>query len=453
MKIISRAYALERNAARMLTVVILAGGSLLAYAQSAVVPERTMTTEESRIKAAIDDTHVITLGDETAAKDSISRLLNMFYVDQFRHFQDPRAPYFLFLSKSGKVALGVGGLIRMRGYFDWNGSIPINGFSPYFIPIPKDPTSMRRLSATPAGTGLFMTLLGRSSFLGNFMGFIQADFSGYNNRGFKLKKAYFTAGDWTVGYTTTTFEDTKAKPATIDGSGPNGGNSRKNVLVRYSHSFKGNWNVGGSFEFPSSSIKSDGVYTKGCSDYVPDIAAFLQYQWGGGASHVRFSGLGRVLTYRDLVVGKNHNIIGWGAQLSSIINALPQFNLYGTVTIGKGHESYTTDLANDSFDLIEDPCQKGRLYAPTAVGYVFGAQYYFTKSIFANIALSEQRYYPKENPGDGQYKYGLYGAFNVFWDITPRFEVGMEYLAGKRMNFNGTHGCANRLTAMVMLSF
>lgn len=453
MKTTSCAIALERNVARLLTAGVIAGGALLSHAQTAAEPTDALTPEAIKIKSAIDDTHVITMGDEVMAKDSIGRLLNMFYIDQFRHFQDPRAPYFMFLSKNGNLALGVGGLIRIRGSFDWNGSIPINGFSPYFIPIPKDPTSMRRLSATGAGTGLFLTLLGKNSFLGNFMGFIQGDFSGNNYKDFKLKKAYFTAGDWTVGYATSTFEDTQAKPATIDGSGPNGGNSRTNVLVRYSHTFKEKWTVAGSFEFPSSSIKSDGVYTKGCSDYVPDIAAFIQYQWGGGASHVRLSGLGRVLTYRDLVVGKNYNIFGWGAQFSTTIKALPQLNFYGTVTFGKGHESYTTDLASDSFDLVEDPHEKGKLYAPKAIGYVLGAQYYFTKNVFADVALSEQRYYPKENPGDGQYKYGLYGAFNLFWDITSRFEVGMEYLAGKRMNFNGTHGCANRLSAMVMMSF
>lgn len=453
MKTTSCAIALERNVARLLTAGVIAGGALLSHAQTAAEPTDALTPEAIKIKSAIDDTHVITMGDEVMAKDSIGRLLNMFYIDQFRHFQDPRAPYFMFLSKNGNLALGVGGLIRIRGSFDWNGSIPINGFSPYFIPIPKDPTSMRRLSATGAGTGLFLTLLGKNSFLGNFMGFIQGDFSGNNYKDFKLKKAYFTAGDWTVGYATSTFEDTQAKPATIDGSGPNGGNSRTNVLVRYSHTFKEKWTVAGSFEFPSSSIKSDGVYTKGCSDYVPDIAAFIQYQWGGGASHVRLSGLGRVLTYRDLVVGKNYNIFGWGAQFSTTIKALPQLNFYGTVTFGKGHESYTTDLASDSFDLVEDPHEKGKLYAPKAIGYVLGAQYYFTNNVFADVSLSEQRYYPKENPGDGQYKYGLYGAFNLFWDITSRFEVGMEYLAGKRMNFNGTHGCANRLSAMVMMSF
>lgn len=415
----------------------------------------TLTPSQQRVKSMIESTNVISMNpNEKANRDSIESMLNRFYVDQFRHFQDPRAPYFMFLSKNGNLAMGVGGLIRMRGYFDWNGSIPISGFSPYMIQIPKDPTQMKDLAATPAGTGLFFTLLGKSSVFGDYMGFFQADFSGYNNRGFKLKKAYVQFRDWTVGYATTTFEDTGAEPATIDAAGANGINSKTNVLVRYAHTFKGNhWTVAGSFEFPSSSINADGEYTKACDDYVPDLAAFVQYQWAKGESHVRLSGLFRVLTYRDLVTATNHDIVGWGAQASTVIKVIPQLDLFGIASIGQGHASYTTDLGIGNFDLVGDPHTKGKLYAPIAVGYVFGARYYFKSNIFANLSLSEQRYYPKGHPDDDQYKYGLYGAINLYWDITPRFEVGMEYLAGKRMNFNGTHGNANRLTAMAMFSF
>ena len=56
-------------------------------------------------------------------KDSVEKMLNMFYVNQFRHFQDPRAPYFMFMSKSNNLAMGIGGVVRIRGYYDWNGSI------------------------------------------------------------------------------------------------------------------------------------------------------------------------------------------------------------------------------------------------------------------------------------------------------------------------------------------
>lgn len=414
----------------------------------------TLTPSQQRVQSMIESTHVVAGGADASSRDSVEKMLNRFYMDQFRHFQDPRAPYFMFLSKSNNLAMGVGGLIRMRGYFDWNGSIPISGFSPYMITIPKDPTQLRALAATPAGTGLFFTLLGKNALMGDYMGFFQADFSGYNNRGFKLKKAYVQFRDWTVGYATTTFEDTKAEPATIDASGANGVNSKTNVLVRYAHTFKGgHWSMAGSFEFPSSSINADGEYTKACNDYLPDLAAFAQYQWAEGESHMRLSGLMRFLSYRDLVAGRNHTMVGWGAQLSTVIKVLPRLDIQGIASVGQGHASYTTDLGIGKFDLIGDPGQRGKLYAPTAVGYVFGATYYFKHNLFANLALSEQRYYPKGHPSDNQYKYGLYGAINIYWDITPRFEVAMEYLAGKRMNFNGTHGNANRLTAMAMFSF
>ena len=52
-------------------------------------------------------------------KDSIRRIIEMFYVDQFRHFDDPQAPYFLFMSRDATLAMGVGGAVRMRGYYDW----------------------------------------------------------------------------------------------------------------------------------------------------------------------------------------------------------------------------------------------------------------------------------------------------------------------------------------------
>lgn len=399
------------------------------------------------------NTHLVTEAPQESRNDSLAKLLDIFYYDQFLHFQDPRSPYFMFMSKNGDLAFGVGGQLKIKGYFDWNGSIPNSGFTPYDIPIPKDPSSMRDLEATASGSGLFFTLLGNNSHIGKFMAYFQADFSGYGQRGFRIKKAYLTIRDWTAGYTVSTFEDTKAEPPTVDGSGPNGINSRKNVLVRYLHNFKKGLSIAGSIEFPSQSISADGVNTEACKPYIPDVAAFLQYQWGGGNSHLRLSGLLRTLTYRDLIAQKNHNITGWGLQLSTVINPIEPINIFGIISTGQGHASYTTDLGNGDFDLIPDEKQKGKLYAPWAAGLVIGAEYFITPKVYINVAFSEQTYYPKINPNNDQYKYGLYAVGNVFWDITPRFQVGLEYLHGKRMNFNRENGSADRVMGMLMLSF
>ncbi len=428
----------------------------VSFSQNIITPDSVSdnSMEAKRVETFKSSTHILSEGKMTeGAKDSLTRLLNTFYYTQFRHYEDPRAPYFMFLSRDGKLAMGIGGMVRLRGYFDWNGSIPVNGFAPYMIPIPKNPTSDRRLAATPAGTGLFFTVFGSSKGIGSYMAFFMADFSGYQNKEFKIKQAYLTAGDWTAGYTHSTFEDSAAEPQTIDGSGANGKNSHTTMLVRYMHTFKKKWVIGAGVEFPESVTAADGVYTRACSDWLPDLAAFAQYQWGGGLSHVRIAGLLRTLTYRDLIKERNRNLTGWAVQTSAVVKVLPQMNLYGIASVGQGHASYTTDLACDRFDLLPFPRKQGELYAPTGAGFVFGAKYFFTPTLFANMCLSEQRYFPKENPHDNQYKYGLYGAANLYWDVTPRFEVGIEYLAGKRMNFDRTHGNANRVTAMMMLSF
>lgn len=409
-------------------------------------------SNKGRVKALSDNTHIIGVGG-TENRDSLERLLNIFYYDQFRHSQDPRAPYFMFLSKNGDLALGVGGQVRIKGYFDFNGVIPSPDFSPYNIPFPKDPAQMRQLAATASGTGLFFTLLGHNKLFGNFMAYFQADFGGYQQRGFRIKKAYVNIGDWTAGYTTTTFEDTKAEPETVDGAGPNGINSRKNILVRYMHTWKNKWSLAGSVEFPDQSISVDGKNTAACTPYIPDLAAFLQFQWGGGDSHIRLSGLARTLTYRDLKKKRNYNILGWAGQLSFVINPVAPLTIYGIASAGEGHASYTTDLGNTDFDLIPDEGNPGKLYAPFATGCVIGAQYYFTKSLYADVAFSQQTYYPRHDPENTEYKEGIYAVGNLFWNITPRFQVGIEYLYGLRENFNTAYNTAQRVMAQMQFNF
>ncbi len=389
----------------------------------------------------------------TVTQDSAYKLIERFYADQFRNFQDPRAPYFMFMGKNADLAMGIGGMVRIRGWFDWNGSVPANGFSPYLISIPKDPTTKRKLDATPAGTGIFLTLLAHKPWLGYLMAHIEGNFDGYNHVGFKLKKAYVTLNDVTIGYATSTFCDPAALAPTIDGAGANGKIDRTNVLIRYMHTFKNRWTVAGSFEFPKSYIDVVDAQTQKCNDYVPDIAALVQYQWDGGLSHIRLSGLMRVMAYRDLITSQNKNVIGWGAMASGMWKVFQPLTLYASFSIGQGQASYQGDLSIGNYDLIGDLDTPGKLYAPTSFGITAGVKYYFLPNLFACASFGDMHYTPQKHLNDSQYKEGLYGAINLFWDITPRIQVGAEYLMGKRNNFDGTHANANRVDALFQFSF
>lgn len=444
--------------ARLLLVCANVLIALLAPISSEAQRNKVDSTipELAQQRAALRNTRIFFDGDASRpspSQDSVYRLINKFYLDQFRHSQDPKIPYFIFMSKDANVAMGMGGLVKMVSWFDWNGYLPSNGFSIYNIQIPKNPADMRRLGFSPSGTSLFYTILGRNKIFGEYMGYIQGDFKGYNSVGFRLKKAYVTFRDWTVGYATSTFSDPSAEPPVLDSEGPNAEMSKTNVLVRWLHTTQKGLVYGGSVELsPNQPQTGEESQTEKCPAYLPDVAAMIQYQWGG-KSHVRLSGLLRGIPYRDLVKQQNHTILGWGLQLSAVAKLGRPLTMYGLVSYGRGHASYSGDLSIGNYDLVPMPGKPGELYAPRMVGVTWGATYFFRPNISATVALGELRYLPKENPLNDEYKYGLYGALNCQWEITPRFTCGLEYLVGKRMNFNLQHANVNRINALAQISF
>lgn len=265
--------------------------------------------------------------------DSSAAMLHRFYVDQFRHFQDPLAPYFLFLSRDNNLAMGIGGVVRMRAYYDWGGSIPSPAFAPYLIPMHKDPSSPRQFCTTPAGTALFFRVIGSNKTMGDYQLYIEANFNGYEARDFHLKKAYGQINDFTIGYTNSTFSDPGALPPAVDAAGPNAKMSATAVLVRWLHEFRRGWSLAASVETPSNSIDVQENVTGKVTQYVPDLAAFGQFAWGP-SGYVRLAGILRTHPYRDLIAQRNHTVMGWGVQLSGRYQPENHFTLYGCLNGG-----------------------------------------------------------------------------------------------------------------------
>lgn len=415
----------------------------------------TYTGQEIQQQKMKEGHKIIYAGSEStpmASRDSVEHMINAFYVDQYRHFQDPLAPYFLLMSKDATLAMGIGGAVRMRAWYDFAGAIPANGFAPMLIPVPKDPGQRRALGGTPDGTTIYMRVIGRNKLLGDIVGYIQGNFQG-NGHDFHLKKAYAQFRGLTVGYTSTTFEDIDAEAPTIDGQGQNGKTGVTRMLVRWDHSFKNSpWSMAAALELPDSQVDADGVQTRNLTDWFPDVVLFGQYNWAHG-SHLRLSGLMRVLPYRDLVAGKNRSRIGWGVQVSGVAYPLTRLALYWEANTGQGYHSFMGDLGIGNYDLVASGTTPGHLYAPFAMGLNVGAKYNFLPNLYAGLALAEARYFPRYHVKGDQYKYGLYGAINLFWEPTPRLQFGVEYLIGKRQNFNGEHATANRIDALFQFAF
>jgi len=448
---------------RKLFAIISLSVAATAYSFTSNAPAGELpsnaTAEQEQQEMLKRNHHIIASGAsvDSLSRDSIRKTIEMFYIDQFRNYQDPQSPYFLMLSKDSKLAMGIGGSVRMRVWGDFSGSIPANGFIPYLIPIPSDPTLRKGIGYTPAGSTLFVRVVGRDLPMGNIIAYMEGKFDGYDNVGFRLKKAYVTLNDWTIGYAPTSFSDPMSQLPTIDGAQPNSYINHTTVLVRWMHSFRKNWMAAASVEFPSGNQFDDADITTSRSEksYIPDFAGFLQCSWRNGAGHVRLSALARVLTYRDLVVGKNKNIFGWGLHISSVVPVGCNLSVYAGANTGRGYSSYTGALSVAKIDLMPDVYNTGQMYAPQIFGWCAGMKYNFQRNIYACVGFSESFLYARDSgkiPGD-TYKYGTYAVANCFWEITPRISVGVEYLHGMRKNYDGSSGSANRVDAMFQLSF
>jgi hypothetical protein len=433
---------------KSIVAVLLAALGLSGFVASASSP-----TEELQDSLMSDHKIVFFGNGEDPAADSIRNVVENFYYDQFRSFQDPAAPYFLFMSRDTNLAMGIGGLVRMRGYFDWAGSVNVAAFSPYFIPVTKDPLTRNNLGTTPAGTALFFRVIGRNKRLGDYQLYIEANFNGYGGRDFHLKKAYAVLNDWTIGYAASTFGDGAAVPPTVDSNGPTMKMDATNVLIRYMHTFKKSGIVvAGSLETPSMSIQEDGSTVAARNQYLPNLAAMVQYEWSRD-EHIRLSGIMRFLPYRDMINDKNHQAVGYGVQLSTVFRILPQLKFYGTANTGKSYSNFGGDFLLGKYDLVVDDATPGKLKTTPGFGYFFGLQYNFRPNLFVSTTFGQGRYLPTQDPVGTDYKYGLYSATNIFWNVTPRIMFGAEFNVGKRQDFNGEHGWARRVGALASFSF
>jgi len=411
---------------------------------------QTMT--EIQRDSTVRSHQIIQFGNaEQLSQESVDSAVHKFYIDQFRHVQDPLAPYFLFMSKDSNLAMGIGGAVRMRAYFDWGGAMPIPGFAPYMIPMVPNPLKERQFATTPAGTCLYFKVIGRNKILGEYQLYIEANFNGYKARDFNLQKAYAIVNNWTIGYAPSTFSDPAALPPTVDAQGPNVKMSNTNVLVRYMRDIGREWTVAASVETPSTQINADGKNTAEITPFLPDFAFFGQY--GRGESHIRLSTIIRTLPYRDLTTGTNHYPVGFGIQISSVFKIGRCVTLYGAFNGGKGYAGLGGDWLMGKYDLVPDDSRAGRLYAPLTYGGYAAFQYHFAPNLFSSVTGGFARYAPNGNPKPDEYRRGLYLAANIFWNLTARIQVGAEINLGQRQDFSHQTRWAKRIGAMAMFSF
>lgn len=370
------------------------------------------------------------------------------------HFQDPRAPRFLFLDRKGRVALGIGGYVKGTLSADMGGIADSPDFVTADIPVPKQPDMRNQFQMDASTSRLFLKLVGKRTPVGDFTVYLESDFRGqaagsYNMR---LRQAYIQLGNLKAGKAWSTFCDPAAGPPTIDFEGPSGTVSARNVMLQYGRKAGNHWSWAAAIEAPSATYSTLPDKSEAIRQRVPDVPAYLQYEWGGGQSHVRLSGIFRALSYRDLASAENRYAVGWAAQLSGMAAASRHLTFYYQAAYGRGYADYLNDLGGGGYDLVPDG-ESGRLMAPYALGLVGGVQFNLSRRVFASASYSLCRLYDTDSLPDTAYRYGQYVAANAFYTPFDHCQVGIEYLYGNRHNRNGEQGNAHRVNAMIQYNF
>lgn len=378
-------------------------------------------------------------------------IMEMFAKSQSPHFQDPKAPRFLLVDQKRRFAFGIGGYVKLTTSYDFRGIANNLDFITYDIPTPNSRANNSQYQMDASTSRLFFKLVGNTKALGDFVAYIETDFRG-NNYALRLRQAYISARGFLLGQAWSTFSDLASVPPTIDFEGPNANTTLRNVQIRYTHKFNTHWQAALAVEAPNVSATTD-KFNSVIKQRMPDIPAYVQYSWGS-QSHIRATGLLRGFSYRNTLTDNNNMQLGWGAQLSGLSNITSKAVLYYQATYGKGIAQYIDDISGVNLDLVPNMHKGGDLQTLPMYGLMGGLQYNISKTVLASASYSQVRVYSQNGYyAPDQYKYAQYIVGNVFWNVTTNFQLGMEYLYGRRVNMDHEAGHANRIQVMAQYNF
>lgn len=366
---------------------------------------------------------------------------------------------FTFVGREHKYYLQIGGYAKATASFDFGNTFGHpNDFVTADIPTRPEPGNGGEVQFSAQQTHLclnFIVMPGAKDQIGVYIG---GNLRG-DNYSPELQYAYLNYRGIQAGYNYTPFSDPGAQPSTIDYQGPNASTANQVGMVQYSRSFgpKKAWTVGGGLTAPFYSI-TDGEESRAVSQRVPDVPVFARYGWNNNTNWVRLSAVLRNMQYRDELLAKNLNKVGWGVQLSGVADLSDNLTAYWMGVYGHGISSYIQDLNGGGMDLLPDPCREGKMDAIQAWGAYGALQYNFSKTVYSTMGYSHVRTYAGrycggETAWGDQYRYAQYALANVFWNITPVVQTGVEYLYGRRVNYDASQGHDNRLQCMLQLTF
>lgn len=379
-------------------------------------------------------------------------VVEIFQSTQSSYHHDPKAPRFVLVDQEGRWGLGIGGYLQTKIEYDFDKAVDNVDFLPSAIQRDGAPSSQYRMDMT--NSSIFMKLVGRSRFLGDFIVYTSGNWRG-SGLGFQLQNAYLNTRYFKVGYTVGSFMDIAAVPTTIDYGGPCGMTFYRSTQLLLKYGFGFGLSMGVGIEAPDVNATVNENISIG-AQRMPNIPLYVQYNLNNmPGNHVRLGAVMRDISYNDMVSGKDNDKVGWGAQ-ASMLATIGGLQLSGQFTVGEGIGSLVNNISNVGVDVVPDPTSPGEAMFLQTEAWYAGVQYNFSKKIFASATFSQTVMHSKKGYADfnpSAYRKGQYLAANMFYNVSENMQVGIEYLHGWREDFDNKTYNANRINLSARYDF
>ena len=392
----------------------------------------------------------VTVYSFTENVNTAPEVINIFYATQGEYFKDPQAPRFILTDRQGKWALGIGGYVMARSEFDFDKIVNNPDFLPSQIQRDNGPSTQYQMDISTST--LFLKLVGRSRLLGDFHIYTAGDWRG-DGKTFHLLNAFMATKYMTLGYSTGSFMDPAAYPATVDNGGPCGMTFYRATQLALRYTFDWGLSMGVAIESPDLQATENEFVSVGAQRF-PNVPIFFKYQFYKN-THVRVGGIMRDVSYRNLVNGAHRQKVAWGAQASSLVT-IGDFHIAGQYTVGEGIGSLINDVSNVGMDVVPVPENDGKMMMLLTDAWFASLQYNINRNMFVGAVYSQsnirsRKGFAAANPDT--YKRGQYVAVNMFANMSSNLQLGVEYLHGWRMDFDEHTYNANRVNLSARYNF
>jgi hypothetical protein len=348
--------------------------------------------------------------------------------------------------------MGFGGYVKLNGVFDFNGIVDNYDFITYDIPVPKELPGQKRIYLDAHQSRLYTEVLG--SIKGKPMRmYVEVDFYSENYYP-HLRQAYAQYNGFLLGQTWTTLMDLEATPNTIDFEGPNSEIALRTPMIRYSFKISNAFSMQSALELPNPSMTYGPPLTS-TYQYVPDIIANIKFhgKWG----HLQTGGVYRNLSVLDTLNNKTENTPGFGGMFSGVFNIGKKDNFMFQFAYGKGISNYIQDISGVGLDAVPeyDSNQIPIMKAVVSGGGYISYQHFWHPNWNSTVVygITKVNTLLVRQGQESPYQLGQYFAVNLFWTILPPLTIATEYLWGKRENYDGESGTANRINLMAQFNF